>query len=205
MAVDCVIMNLMIYWLVVLAHSGWHYYRHYREHEVVTAELQRELVEAKLEALRMQLNPHFLFNTLHAVSALIHEQPEAADRVVARLSELLRLSLDQSRPQEVPLCEELNFLDRYLEIEQTRFADRLQIEKDIEPRAAAALVPYLILQPLVENAVRHGIEPREDAGRLRISARCSDGTLQLRVGDDGAGFAREAGAPAREGIGLSNT
>ena len=124
---------------------------------------------------------------------------------MARLSELLRLSLDQSRPQEVPLCEELNFLDRYLEIEQTRFADRLQIEKDIEPRAAAALVPYLILQPLVENAVRHGIEPREDAGRLRISARCSDGTLQLRVGDDGAGFARDAGAPAREGIGLSNT
>ena len=99
------VLNLIMYWFVVFAHLGWHYYQRYREREMQTVELQRELVQARLNALRMQLNPHFLFNTLHAVSALIHENPEAADRVVARLSELLRLSLDQSKPQEVPLSE----------------------------------------------------------------------------------------------------
>src|SRR2546423_12618031 len=168
---------------------GWLYYRRYRERELHTAELQRELVEARLEALRMQLNPHFLFNTLHAVSALIHENPEGADRVVARLSELLRLSLDQSKPQEVPLHEEMAFLDRYLEIEQTRFADRLKVERQVPPDVERALVPYLILQPLVENAIRHGIEPREDRGNIIIAARRSDGMLQLRITDNGAGLA----------------
>lgn len=199
------VMNLIMYWLVVFAHLGWDYYRRYREREVQTAELQRELVEARLAALRMQLNPHFLFNTLHAVSALIHENPEAADRVVARLSELLRLSLDQSKPQQVPLSEELAFLDRYLEIEQTRFADRLRVDKDIEPSVQQALVPYLILQPLVENAIRHGIEPREDPGHVGIRARRSNGRLELRVADNGAGLQPGASPSPREGIGLSNT
>jgi two-component system, LytTR family, sensor kinase len=153
----------------------------------------------------MQLNPHFLFNTLHAVSALIHEDPEAADRVVARLSELLRLSLDQTKPQQVPLHEELVFLDRYLEIEQTRFSDRLKVEKQVSPDVERALVPYLILQPLVENAIRHGIEPREDQGKVIISACRSNGMLQLRITDNGAGLVEQDDAGAREGIGLSNT
>jgi len=200
-----IVAYLIIYWITVLGHLGWHSYRHNREREVETAELQRELVEARLEALRMQLNPHFLFNTLHAVSALIHENPEAADRVVARLSELLRMSLDQTKPQEVPLSEEIAFLDRYLEIEQTRFAERLKIEKDIAPDAQKALVPYLILQPLVENAIRHGIEPREELGRLGIRARRSDGRLQLSISDNGDGLPKQASEPPREGIGLSNT
>ncbi len=199
------VMNLIMYSLVVFAHLGWHYYQRFREREVQTAELQRELVEARLAALRMQLNPHFLFNTLHAVSALIHDNPEAADRVVARLSELLRLSLDQSKPQQVPLSEELAFLDRYLEIEQTRFADRLKVDKDIEPSVQQALVPYLILQPLVENAIRHGIEPREDPGHVGIRARRSNGRLELQVADNGAGLKPGASPPPREGIGLSNT
>ena len=196
---------LVIYWLVVFAQLGWHYYNRYREREVQTAELQRELVEARLAALRMQLNPHFLFNTLHAVSALIHENPNAADRVVARLSELLRLSLDQTKPQEVPLVEELAFLDRYLEIEQTRFAERLKVEKTISKDVQNALVPYLILQPIVENAIRHGIEPREDLGLLQISADCKDGRLVLRVRDNGEESSAKAGRVAPEGIGLSNT
>jgi two-component system LytT family sensor kinase len=200
----CVV-NLIMYWFVVLAHLGWTYYQTYRERERQTAALQRELVEARLQALRMQLNPHFLFNTLHAVSSLIHDDPEAADRVVARLSELLRLSLDQSKPQEVSLNEELAFLDRYLEIELTRFADRLHVEKQIAPDALEALVPYLILQPLVENAIRHGIEPREEAGHLAISARRNNGRLELRVADDGAGLVGAGLGQAREGIGLSNT
>jgi two-component system LytT family sensor kinase len=198
-------MNLILYWIVVFGHSGWHYYQRFRERELQTMQLQRELSDARLEALRMQLNPHFLFNTLHAISALIHENPEAADRVLARLSELLRLSLDQSKPQEVPLSEELAFLDRYLEIEQTRFSDRLKIEKEIAPDTREALVPYLILQPLVENAIRHGIEPREDEGKLAIRARRNNGSLELQVIDNGAGIPQNGNDPVREGIGLSNT
>ncbi len=204
LAIHYCVMNLMMYWIVVFGHLGWHYYQRFRERELQTAELRRQLTEAKLEALRMQLNPHFLFNTLHAISALIHENPEAADRVVARLSELLRLSLDQSKPQEVPLCEEIGFLDRYLEIEQTRFSDRLEVQKQIESSVNDALVPYLILQPLVENAIRHGIEPREESGRISIQARRNNGTLELRVTDNGPGLGAGQAAPA-EGIGLSNT
>jgi len=201
LAVHEIVMCLIMYWFLVFAHVGWDYYKRFREREVEAAELQAELVQAKLNALRMQLNPHFLFNTLHAVSALMHENPDAADRVLARLSELLRLSLDQSKPQEVPLSEEMAFLDSYLEIEQTRFADRLTIEKRVDPDARRALVPYLILQPLVENAIRHGIEPREEQGRVNISAQRTDGKLQLAVRDNGNGLA----SGGTEGIGLSNT
>jgi len=197
--------NLIMYWLVVFGHLGWVYYRRYRERAIAAADLQRELVEAKLAALRMQLNPHFLFNTLHAISALIHDDPDAADRMVARLSELLRLSLDQSKPQEVPLAEELAFLDRYLEIERTRFGERLKIDKQIEPSTEEALVPFLLLQPLVENAIRHGIEPREEAGCVAIGAVRKNGMLELRVSDDGAGLTTDAAGCMKEGIGLSNT
>ena len=205
MGLHYLVMTVFMYWFVVFAHAGWLYYQQFRERELQTAQLRQELVEARLSALRMQLNPHFLFNTLHAVSALLHENPEAADRVIARLSELLRLSLDQSKPQEVPLCEEMGFLERYLEIEQTRFADRLRVEMEIEPVTQQALVPYLILQPLVENAIRHGIEPREDAGRLAIQASRNNGKLQLRVRDNGSGLPGNGNGAPLEGIGLSNT
>lgn len=204
MAIHYVLLNLMMYWIVVFAHMGWDYYRRYRERELQAARLQRELVEARLAALRMQLNPHFLFNTLHAISALIHEKPEAADRMVARLSDLLRLTLDQSRPQEVSLREEMAFLDRYLEIEKTRFADRLTVETQLAPGVENALVPCLILQPLVENAIRHGIEPQETNGQLTISAKNTDGKLELCVIDNGPGPEEKKSFPW-EGIGLSNT
>jgi len=153
----------------------------------------------------MQLNPHFLFNTLHTISALIHENPEDADRIVARLSELLRVSLEQSDTQEVPLRQELSFLERYLQIEQTRFQDRLAVEMEVEPGLDHVLVPSLILQPLVENAIRHGIEPREDTGRVKIAARRLDGMLELKVSDNGPGLSESEIAPNREGVGLSNT
>jgi signal transduction histidine kinase len=205
MALHYFVLNLIMYWLVVFGHLGWHYYARYSEREVQAVELKRELVEARLDALRMQLNPHFLFNTLHAISALIHEDPEAADRMVARLSELLRLSLDQSKPQQVPLSEEMVFLDRYLEIERARFGERLKIEKQLGPDTHTAMVPFLLLQPLVENAVRHGIEAREEAGHIAISARRNNGTLELSVRDDGPGLSRETNAPVRKGIGLANT
>jgi two-component system, LytTR family, sensor kinase len=205
MALHYFVMNLILYWMVVFGHFAWLYYQRFREHEMHTAQLQRELVQARLDALRMQLNPHFLFNTLHAISALIHDQPEAADRMVARLSELLRLSLDPAKPQEVPLNEELAFLEGYLEIEQTRFPERLRITRQIQADTRAALVPFLLLQPLVENAIRHGIEPREQSGRLEITACRHDGKLELRVTDDGPGLSQTSTEPAREGIGLSNT
>ncbi len=205
LAIHYCLMTLLLYWMVVMAHLGWHYYQRLRERELESATLQRELTEARLDTLRLQLNPHFLFNTLHTVSALIHENPEGADRVLARLSDLLRLTLDQSKPQEVSLAEELAFLDLYLQIEQTRFADRLRVEKDIEAGAEKALVPYLILQPIVENAIRHGIEPREDAGRLAIQARRNNGRLELRISDNGPGLAEQTNGTYREGIGLSNT
>jgi LytS/YehU family sensor histidine kinase len=133
-----------MYWFVVFAHQGWHYYQRYRERELHASQLQRELVEARLDALRMQLNPHFLFNTLHAVSALIHDNPDAADRVLARLSELLRLSLDQSKPQEVPLSESWRFGQLSRDRKDT-FCGTLDGQQ-VEP-GAEALVPYLILQP----------------------------------------------------------
>lgn len=202
--VHYLVLYLIVYWLVVFGQLGWHYYHRYREREVETAQLQRELLSARLEALRMQLNPHFLFNTLHAISALIHERPEAADRVVARLSELLRLSLDPSKPQEVPLSEEMAFLDRYLEIEQTRFAERLRVHKEIATDVQQALVPYLVLQPLVENAIRHGIEPRDERGLLSITACRRNGNLELRVRDNGNGLP-DKDTPPQDGIGLSNT
>jgi len=197
--------TLVIYWAIVLAHQSWLYYQRSRERERQASALATELVRTRLEVLRMQLNPHFLFNTLHTITALIHESPEDADRIVARLSELLRVSLEQSDTQEVPLRQELSFLERYLEIEQTRFQERLAVERQIESGLDDVLVPSLILQPLVENAIRHGVETREDAGRVKIAARRLDGMLELKVSDNGPGLPEAEAAPRREGVGLSNT
>ena len=193
------------YWVVVFAHLGWRYYQAYRERELQAAALATELVEARLQALRMQINPHFLFNTLNTIAALVHEQPESAERMIARLSDLLRRTLDRGDTQEVPLREELDFLKSYLEIEQMRFPDRLTVTFDIEPRANELLVPHLILQPLVENALRHGIMPREEAGRIEISAHLAEGEhLELKVRDNGNGLTAANTTSAREGIGLKN-
>jgi hypothetical protein len=203
MAIHYLFMNFCLYWIVVFAHLGWVFYLRYRERELQAVQLQRELAESRLAALRMELNPHFLFNTLHAVSSLIHTNPPAADKVVARLSDLLRLTLDQSKPQEVPLHEEMDFLDKYLGIEQIRFEDRLVVTREISPEAALARVPYLILHPLVENAIGHGIEPLEKAGHLGIQGFVSGGLLHLVVKDNGEGL-KEPRADGHPGIGLSN-
>jgi len=197
--------DIFKYWILVLGNLGWHYYQAYRERERQAGALATELVQARLQALRMQINPHFLFNTLNTVSALIHENPDAADRMIVRLSELFRRTLDRGDVQEVALREELEFLRSYLEIEQMRFPDRLTVTFDIEPKTQDLLVPHLILQPLVENALRHGIMPREEAGRVEISARVVDGQqLELKVRDNGNGLAPANGTPGREGIGLQN-
>jgi sensor histidine kinase YesM len=186
-------------------------YRRYAERERATLQLETRLARAQLEALKIQLQPHFLFNTLNTISALLRRDPEAADRVLTRLGDLLRLSLQHSGRQEVMLRQELEFVERYLEIQQTRFQDRLRVRLDADPEALDALVPTLVLQPLVENAVRHAIEPRAAAGRLEIRARRENGHLTLQVADDGPGIG--GGGPidgasipvTGSGIGLANT
>jgi LytS/YehU family sensor histidine kinase len=172
-----------------------------RIRELTASRLESKLATAQLEVLRMQLQPHFLFNTLHAISALMYRNVEGADRMVARLSDFLRLSLDTAGMQEVPLKREMEFLDKYLDIEQVRFGDRLQVSRAIDPETLDRLVPNLVLQPLVENAVRHGIAPRASGGRIDISASMRQGRLIVEVLDDGL----SAADPIREGLGLSNT
>lgn len=151
----------------------------------------------------MQLQPHFLFNTLHAISALVHEDAEEADRMVAHLSELLRLSLENAGAQEVTLRQELEFLEPYLQIEQARFGNRLALRRDIAADVLDARVPNLVLQPLVENAVRHGIASRSGPGLVEISARRAGDRLRLEVRDNGSGL--PAAGALREGVGLGNT
>lgn len=154
-------------------------------------------------ALQMQLNPHFLFNALNSIATLIHRDPENADRMLVRLAELLRLSLDNTSAQEISLRQEISMLERYLDIERIRFGDRLSFAVHLPPELHGALVPTLLLQPLVENALRHGLGQVARPGRVDISANARDGKLCLTVADNGVGL--PPGRPARDGIGLSNT
>jgi signal transduction histidine kinase len=195
--------SFLMYWVIVLAGHALDYYREARERELSGVELEKRLAEARLQALQIQLNPHFLFNTLHAISALMHKDVEEADRMIARLSELLRYALESTDAQEVPLWQELDFLNRYLEIEQARFGPRLGISRRIQEETLEAMVPNLILQPLLENAIRHGIEPHARPGRIDLTARLGNGTLEIEVRDNGAGLAN--GELTREGVGISNT
>ncbi len=193
------------FWLVVLALHSLRFYQQAKERERHEAELESSLTSARLQALRMQLNPHFLFNTLNSIASLIHENPKAADDMIGSLSELLRLTLDSTDRQEASLREELHLLDLYLRIEQTRFGDRLKIEKQVETTALDSVVPILILQPLVENAVKHGIESKLGPGLISITAIRSDGSLILQIADNGRGPAKSDKGEIKEGVGLGNT
>jgi sensor histidine kinase YesM len=197
------LLNLLIYWIIVCVSLAFDYYRKFRDRELRAADLERRLAEARLMALQMQLNPHFLFNTLHTISALMHKDVEAADSMVARLSDLLRLALENTDANEVPLEQELDFLRRYLEIEQTRFGDRLAVNLDIAPETLTVPVPNLLLQPLVENAIRHGIEPHRRPGTITLRATRDGDWLRLQVSDNGGGV--PAGLAIQEGVGLANT
>jgi len=192
------------YWLFLGVYYAFDYYRKYREREVRASRLEARLASAQLEALRMQLHPHFLFNTLHSVSMLNLTDVDAANRVLVKLSNLLRMTLDRSDAQEVPLEDEIVFLDRYLEIEAIRFADRLEIEWDIEEEAGDALVPNLVLQPLVENAIRHGVSPSSAAGRIAVRARVVSDDLVMEVEDDGPGPPADWDPGRDVGVGISN-
>ncbi len=186
--------------LIGLRH-GIDYYRQFRTRERQAIQLESRLMQAQLEMLKMQLQPHFLFNTLHAISTLMYRDPEGADRMIARLSDFLRLTLESAGVQQVTLKREMEYLDKYLEIEQVRFAGRLAVHRAIDAGALDLLVPNLVLQPLVENAVRHGIAPRASGGRIDIRAHCADQRLTIEVSDDGVGAAGEI----REGVGIANT
>lgn len=191
----------LTYWAIVGVSHGVQYYQRYRERELRASQLEARLAEAQMAVLRAQLQPHFLFNTLHAVTTLMHRDVEAAERMLACLAELLRLTLESSSEQKVPLKRELEFLERYVEIEETRFSDRLTVKMDIPPDTLDARVPSLVLQPLVENAVRHGIAPRAEPGHVEIRARRENTALQVEIEDDGCGLPREL----HEGLGLKNT
>ena len=191
-------LNLLTYAAIVGVSHAAFYYRRYHER---TAQLAR----ARLHSLQMQLQPHFLFNTLNTISELVHHDPRAADRTIARLGDLLRLSLETENQPEVSLQQELEFLQKYLEIEKTRFHDRLSVDFEIAPETLDARVPSMILQPLVENALRHGIAARPGAGRIVIRAARFDEMLEIKISDDGAGVENFKAARVREGIGLSNT
>ena len=196
--------QLPIFWgLVGVAHA-LQFHERAKVRERREAELEARLAKARLHALRMQLNPHFLFNTLNSIASLVHEQPQAEGMIEA-LSDLLRLTLSAPDRQEVTLREELHFLERYLLIEQMRFGERLCVEKQVDVAALDALVPILVLQPLVENAVRHGIEAQIAPGVIRVTAERAGEYLLLRVRDNGRGLTVSAKGQLQEGVGLSNT
>jgi sensor histidine kinase YesM len=192
--------HILIYWAVVGLEHGLEYYRRFRERELHAGQLQAQLAQAQLDALKMQLHPHFLFNTLNSVSVLMQTDVQAAKQTLVCLSHLLRGALQASKGHEVTLRSEVELLRSYLEIEQTRFHDRLSTSVSVDPVALDAQVPYFILQPLVENAIRHG-----DAGRIEITASRVNGSVRLEVCDDGPGIHEGATPGSGNGIGLANT
>jgi two-component system, LytTR family, sensor kinase len=197
--------EMMTYWSIVGLSYALRYQGEARARELNAAQLETRLVEAQLQTLQRQMQPHFLFNTLNTISALMHRDVEAADAMIARLSDLLRMSLQRIEVQEVTLKDELDFLSKYLEIEQTRFRDRLSVVFDIHSDTLDALVPNLLLQPLVENAIKHGIGPRPTPGQITVRARSAGAMLELDVQDNGVGLSAARLTDFNRGVGLSNT
>lgn len=196
--------GVLVYWVILCVALALEYYRGYGQEQTRAAKLEAQLAEAQLEALKMQLQPHFLFNTLHSLTDLVLEDPAQATRMIARLGDFLRLTLDNTGQQLAPLSTELDFVRCYLEIEHVRFQDRLSINFEVEPGLESLLVPNLILQPLVENAILHGIASRVGPGRLEVAAKRVGDVLRLQIRDDGAGVVNRNGG-AGHGVGLTNT
>lgn len=192
--------DLMVYFAVLGAGVARDYFLRYRARLQETAQLQAQLIQARLDALRSQLNPHFLFNTLNAVSALLERDPRGARKMIARLSELLRYTLEGGHEPEVPLRRELDLLGEYVELMQIRFQGKLDVRIDASEDARDALVPNLILQPILENALKHGVEQRSGRGSIRIDARRVDGDVAITIADSGQGTESPG-----TGVGLPNT
>jgi two-component system LytT family sensor kinase len=198
--VSTLALQFAIYVAIVAVAHGVGYYRRSRERE----HLEAQLAETRLQMLNMQLQPHFLFNTLNTIAEMVHEDPEKADAMIGGLSDLLRRTLDLGSAQAIALGDEIDLVSRYLDIQKSRFGDRLQVQLSIEAEAAEARVPPLLLQPIVENAIRHGLASRLDAGRIDIEGRIDGGRLRIVVTDDGSGDEGEVIAGA-ERVGLGNT
>ena len=195
--------NLLIYGVIVTISHALDYYRKYHERTVHALELEKHLTEARLQSLLRQLQPHFLFNTLNGIASLMHSDVNAADKMLVRLSELLRLTMHHRGQALTPLREEIAFIEKYLEIERIRFRDRLATEINVAPDVLDVPVPSLLIQPLVENAIRHGVEPQSHSGRVVVEVRREGAGVLLAVRDNGKGIPE--GGFTREGIGLANT
>ena len=196
--------DLIIALLIVIAVHALLYYQSFRASELAQSSLKTDLAQAQLRALKMQLHPHFLFNTLHSISSLVLEDPPKANSMIARLGDFLRLTVDNSDQQLVTLKEETEFLRCYLDIEQVRFGDRLTVTFELEPQTLSAQVPHLILQPVVENTIQHAIAPRSTRGHINIEAKRLNSLLRVAISDNGPGISSNANLPWKQGVGLTN-
>jgi sensor histidine kinase YesM len=196
---------LVCYWGVVGVHEAIQILKQHQQGEIQVSMLESQLAQAELHAIHVQLNPHFLFNTLNTLSALMHSQPAAADRMLVKLSQLLRSSLEQNREEHTSLGQEVSFLEDYLEIERMRFGERLHVKFEVPVPLRDAQIPSFLLQPLVENAIKHGIAARGGVGTLDIRARQEGPDLVLEVQDDGTGTHPQGASTHGTGIGLKNT
>jgi two-component system, LytTR family, sensor kinase len=198
-------MDLWNYWVVAGVCHGILYYTRYIDREKKALRLQNQLVTTELQLLKMQLQPHFLFNTLHTIAAMVHVNPDRAEQMISQLGDLLRMTLEGVNVEEVTVKRELDFLQRYLDIQQTRFQERLRVRLEVEPQVLDACIPYLLLQPLVENAVFYGVARSSAPGMIEVEVRRSNGDLCLAVRNDGPPCSITQGAEARSGLGLNNT
>jgi LytS/YehU family sensor histidine kinase len=199
------IWSWLIYWVVAGAVQAYRYYERYVNSELRLERLEHSFSEARLNALRMQLDPHFLFNALNTISSHVERDPKLTRRMIEHLGDLLRMSLESKDRQEVPLSEEIAFLEHYLEIQKIRFGDQLRVVMDIAPDARYAAVPAMVIQPLVENAIRHGISRRASGGTVTVKAAAEGERLEIRVTDDGVGLPLGWALETSEGLGLSIT
>ena len=196
---------LMLYFGILGIQHAALYYRAYQTREMQATLLESQLANAQLDVLKMQLQPHFLFNTLNTIASLLYKDLAGAQRMIVRLSDLLRLSLESSTSHEVPLEEEIRFLEQYVEIQRVRFQDRLSVDYEIDDDCKGLLVPRLILQPLVENSIRHGIGESARSAQIEVAAFCESGRVVLEVRDNGSGVAAVANREDAPGIGIRNT
>ena len=194
-------LRYLTYAFLLVTSSSIDYYRHYKERELRTSRLEAKLVEAQLQSLKSQIHPHFLFNTLNAISSLMHKNVEAADEAISRLADLLRATLEVNGAQEVTLRQELDLLNQYVEIEKLRLGERLVVTTSVDPEAYQAMVPNLVLQPIVENAIRYGVATQRRTGKVTVAARRTEKGLEIEVSDDGPGLPDGY----EEGIGIGNT